>query len=1196
MANPAHAQRYVLQGTIGTPGTAAGQYLNPLDITGDSQGNLYTTDCANHRVYKYGPDGSLVKHWGTPGTGPDQLSEPHGIAVDGLGRVYVAEYGVGRVHVYDTDGNSLFTFGQSGSGDGFFVHPRSIAFHPDGFIFVGDEGSNKIQKFTRDGVFVASFGGPGSGAGQFQRLMGIAVDSAGNILAVDRDAGKIQRFTAGGQYLTSFGVTGTGNGDLNGPGYVKTDKNGFIYVTEYLGAPGSGTSRIQKFNHLGEFITSFSPSNLPSTAFVPMNPYIDKNGNVFVADAGTQILYKFVPQYPAYRKVSTLRSPVFAYNGGGDGQLKMFPDGSYLVANNAVSGYVTKMKPDGQAVWNVGIGSYVRGVAFDQQGNVFANRAGSGTILKYNRDGDYLGQWSSGGTWNFRLMVDRYNVLWSTTHEGVINKWSTSGSYLGYFGSGKRGSGQYDFSGPTGLGFDHLDNVYVADQDNLRLQKFTTNGALLWLKSLPYAPVALVVDKQSNLYAVDLFKKLEVLDADGNVRTSILNFSGVTSSICLDSQERIHAYCSDSNDRRIEVWEPFYADSNAPYTNISFSPSTSASGWQNSPVSVTLSATDNAGGSGIKEIHYSIDMGPELVVAGATASFNISGDGTHTVAYWAVDNADNIEPTKYATVKIDTVKPGVVLTPSPAPNAAGWHKAAVSVGVAGTDSGSGVAQIRATLNMGAEQTTSGTSATVAVAGQGIHTVLAWAIDTAGNMGDPVSTTIRIDTTAPVATATVLDRVLEVQGSDDLSGVAERRYAIDNGPEAVYSGPVVLPVNARFVRVRAIDVAGNSSPTTVVPVGAFLKSIEASPSPAYAGATITVTVELLAAAPTGGFTLDLTSSKPAILPVPPTLTIPAGALKGTFTATAAAVATDTTVQLRAGAGDAVVATGVAILVPTPKLLRLVPSLVSAGASSTGTVTLVAPAPAGGQAIALQSLNPAVATVPASVLVPAGKTTATFTVVSNPESGDGAVLITAAADDAVAAAALTVRAVAPKTVTLSSVAMTGGTSVVGTVTLARAAPASGTVVRLVSSEPCLAVPPTVTVAAGKTTATFAVTTQPVEIDQTVSVQARAGGVVVRTSARVLAPRLSSLSFLPSKVTGGQGSIGAVTLTGPAPSGGAVVRLRSVDGVVQVPSTVLVEAGQLSATFPVSTLVPPSTVNVVVGAFRNSDSKTAVLTVNR
>ena len=65
-------------------------------------------------------------------------------------------------------------------------------------------------------------------------------------------------------------------------------------------------------------------------------------------------------------------------------------------------------------------------------------------------------------------------------------------------------------------------------------------------------------------------------------------------------------------------------------------------------------------------------------------------------------------------------------------------------------------------------------------------------------------------------------------------------------------------------------------------------------------------------------------------------------------------------------------------PSPSALALSPATVTGGSSSTGTVTLNAPAPPAGLAVTLSSSNTSAATVPASVTVPAGAISATFTV--------------------------------------------------------------------------------------------------------------------------------------------------------------------------------------------------------------------------
>src|SRR6266446_2701783 len=78
------------------------------------------------------------------------------------------------------------------------------------------------------------------------------------------------------------------------------------------------------------------------------------------------------------------------------------------------------------------------------------------------------------------------------------------------------------------------------------------------------------------------------------------------------------------------------------------------------------------------------------------------------------------------------------------------------------------------------------------------------------------------------------------------------------------------------------------------------------------------------------------------------------------------------------------------------------------------------------------------------------------------------------------------------------------------------------------------------------------------------------------------LSSLSLNPTSVTGGNSSTGTVTLSGPAPTGGAQVTLSSSNTTAaSVPSSVTVAAGASSATFTVSTSAVAASTSVTISA---------------
>src|SRR5712691_3377242 len=286
------------------------------------------------------------------------------------------------------------------------------------------------------------------------------------------------------------------------------------------------------------------------------------------------------------------------------------------------------------------------------------------------------------------------------------------------------------------------------------------------------------------------------------------------------------------------------------------------------------------------------------------------------------------------------------------------------------------------------------------------------------------------------------------------------------------------------------------------------------------------------------------------------------------------------------------------------LALNPTSVAGGNSSTGTVTLSGPAPAGDAQVTLSSSNTAAATVPSSVTVAAGATSATFTVSTSVVTASTAVTISAAYGGATRTASLAVTPAPPPPPTLASLGLnptsvTGGNSSTGTVTLNGAAPAGGATVALSSSNGAARVPSSVAVAAGATSATFTVSTSAVAASTTV-ISAAYGGVT-RSASLTVAPAppppatLSSLTLNPTSVIGGlQTSTGTVTLSGAAPAGGATVALSSSNGAARVPSSVFVPAGATSATFTVNTSIVLLSTSATISASYNGTTRTAGLLV--
>ena len=95
------------------------------------------------------------------------------------------------------------------------------------------------------------------------------------------------------------------------------------------------------------------------------------------------------------------------------------------------------------------------------------------------------------------------------------------------------------------------------------------------------------------------------------------------------------------------------ADLTPPTTTATGLQSSAGAAWQKTPVKVTLSATDNAGGSGVAHTYFTIDGGAQQTYS---APFTLY-DGNHTLTYWSVDKVSNVETAQKGYVNIDTKAP-----------------------------------------------------------------------------------------------------------------------------------------------------------------------------------------------------------------------------------------------------------------------------------------------------------------------------------------------------------------------------------------------------------------------------------------------------------------------------------------------------------------------------------------------------------
>lgn len=181
-------------------------------------------------------------------------------------------------------------------------------------------------------------------------------------------------------------------------------------------------------------------------------------------------------------------------------------------------------------------------------------------------------------------------------------------------------------------------------------------------------------------------------------------------------------------------------DAIAPTTTAATTVGTAGShGWYTSAVvNISISATDNANGSGVNWTAYRNGTSGsyttfKLINATTNASrtLSYSGEGIHVVEFYAVDNASNQEVTKNVSVKIDTVAPTLTITQT---NGTSFTSATPTINWTASDATSGVDHFLVSVDGGTATTVAGTALGTILASlaNGDHNVTITAVDAAGN--------------------------------------------------------------------------------------------------------------------------------------------------------------------------------------------------------------------------------------------------------------------------------------------------------------------------------------------------------------------------------------------------------------------------------------------------------------------------------
>ncbi len=280
-----------------------------------------------------------------------------------------------------------------------------------------------VSTFAGEPLTAGSTDGTGSGA-LFYLPGGIALDpTTGNIIVADAGNETIRKVTPAGVVTTFAGTAGTAGSNngtgtsatFNGPSNVAVDSSGNIYVAD------AGNEVIRKITTAGVVSTlaghvgrsgSTNGTGTGARFNAPLGVAVDSSGNVYVADAGNDVIRKI-----------TSGGTVLTFAGTA-----------------------------GQSGSTDGTGANARfylptDVAVDGSGNVYVADNGNETIRKI-------------------------------TSAGVV---TTLAGVAGVSGSNDGPKLSAHFNGPSGVRVDSAGNVYVADTNNMVIREITTTGLVVTL-------------------------------------------------------------------------------------------------------------------------------------------------------------------------------------------------------------------------------------------------------------------------------------------------------------------------------------------------------------------------------------------------------------------------------------------------------------------------------------------------------------------------------------------------------------------------------------------------------------------------------------------------------------------------------------------------------------------------------------------
>lgn len=306
--------------TDGTFGSAlkptAATFYAPRSLAFDLSGNMFIADAGSNKIRMLNTLGVVSTLAGSGAAGNNNstgtaatFNAPSSVTTDGAGNVYVADLNNQVIRKITPAGvvTTLAGTGVAGRVNGTgtsasFNNPYGIVADVFGNVYVAEQGNNDVRKITPSGVVttlagrstgVAGYVDGGGTIAAFNAPTGITLDSLGNLYVADRGNNRIRVITNAGIVSTFAGsgfaayIEGTGmNASFKTPSDLTIDGLGNVYVAD------AGNNVVRKITPAG-VVTTLAGGGAPASADGtgsaanfnnPWGIVLDANANLYVAD------------------------------------------------------------------------------------------------------------------------------------------------------------------------------------------------------------------------------------------------------------------------------------------------------------------------------------------------------------------------------------------------------------------------------------------------------------------------------------------------------------------------------------------------------------------------------------------------------------------------------------------------------------------------------------------------------------------------------------------------------------------------------------------------------------------------------------------------------------------------------------------------------------------------------------------------